>query len=385
MRNDGTRRSAAKVTSTIPFFPPDLFEEDRQFVLDLVHDIALDPAQKFILGRRVEELERRICEESGTEHAVACASGTGALELAVRALGIGLGDEVIVPAFCCQPVASSVVNVGATPIFADIDPLTMVIDPSEVERLISPATKAIMPAHVFSVMADMPRIMGLAEQAGVRIIEDAAVAQGAVMQGRAAGTWGDIGVFSFFQVKALGSIGEGGMVLSDNGQLANVCRLLRNHGQAADVRGIHHLVGENNRMDELLAGFLVHRYDGLQARLRRRADIAAYYNERFSVLADLGLRSPPHGQDGRCYYVYSVLCARRDALRAHLESVGIGTHVYYPLPLPRQPAFSRFANGERFPRAEAAGEHNLALPIFPHLIDAEVERIADEVVGFLMP
>lgn len=373
-------------TPPLPFFPPDMFEEDRLAILDIVREVGLDSGQRFILGERVRRLEQRVRRATGARHVVACASGTGGLALAVQALGIGPGDEVIVPAFCCQPVASTVANVGARPVFVDVDEEALVIDPEEVEESISPATRAIMPAHVFSVMADMPAIEAIARARGLRVIEDAAVAQGASLRGRPAGRWGDIGVFSFFQVKALGTIGEGGVVLTEDADLADACRMLRNHGQREGERGVHHAIGMNDRMDEILAAFQLRRYDGLERRLARRAEIAAHYTRCFEPLRERGLLPPPAGLDGRCYYVYSVLTDAREELRRHLGERGIGTHVYYPLPLPAQPAFRAFAGGDRsFPRAAAAGRRNLALPIYPHLRDADIERIAKAVVDFFEP
>ena len=366
--------------STLPFFPGDLFESDRAVTLDLIRRVGGASEQKFILGAAVARLEEEIARDTGAQHVIACGSGTGALMLAVHALGVGPGDEVVVPAFCCQPVASAVANRGATPVFADIDPWTMVLDPGAAEEAITGRTKAIMPAHVFSVMADMPAFADIAGRHGLRLIEDAAVAQGAVLDGRPSGTWGDVGAFSFFQVKALGTIGEGGVVLTDDDELGRLVRMLRNHGQSR--RFVHEEIGHNNRMDEVVAEFLLHRLERFQERLDRRADIAAYYTERFTELRDDGLLPPPAGLNGRCYYVYSVLTDRRDALRDHLEAKGIGTHVYYPLPLPSQPAFARFGKGRTFPHAVAAGRRNLALPIWPHLTDAEVEFIADSVREF---
>ncbi|MGC1852137.1 MAG: DegT/DnrJ/EryC1/StrS family aminotransferase [Solirubrobacterales bacterium] len=369
-------------TSLLPFFPPNMFEEERLAILDVVREVGLDSRQKFILGERVEQLEQRVRQATGAPYVIACASGTGGLALAVQSLGIGSGDEVIVPAFCCQPVASTVINAGAKPVFVDIDEETLVMDPDEVEASISPATRAVMPAHVFSVMADMPAIGEIANAQGLRVIEDAAVAQGASLRGRPAGMWGDAGVFSFFQVKALGAIGEGGVVLTEDSEVADSCRMLRNHGQTDSQRGVHHAIGQNNRMDEILAAFQLRRYDGLDRRLARRAEIAAYYTECFESLREYSLVPPPAGHDGRCYYVYSVLTDAREELRLHLSECGIGTHVYYPLPLPAQPGFRAHAGARSFPRAAAAGRRNLALPIYPHLSDAEVERIADTVVRF---
>lgn len=367
----------------IPFFPADLFEYDRKAFLDLLREVGTDADQRFILGRRTAEFEAMLRESTGAGEVIACSSGTGGLNLAVQALGIGPGDEVIVPGFCCQPVASSVVNLGATPVFADVDPHTMVIDPDRMAELITDRTKAVMPAHIFSVMADMPRINEVAHAAGVKVIEDSAVAQGAVLDGVPSGRWGDLGVFSFFQVKAFGTAGEGGAVLTDDAGLAQRLRMLRNHGQDGVHRFVHHYVGQNNRFDEILAAFQMHRHGGFADRLERRATIADYYSERFAPLAERGVLAPPAGRNGRCYYVYSLLVQRREDLRTWLVEKGVGTHIYYPEPLPEQPAFSAFApEGRALPGARYASDHNLAIPIWPHLTDAEVEYVADSICSF---
>jgi dTDP-4-amino-4,6-dideoxygalactose transaminase len=371
---------------TLPFFPPDLFEADREALLKILHEVAVSPDQRFILGARTAELERALREDTGAGDVIACSSGTGGLNLSVAALGIGPGDEVIVPAFCCQPVASSVANVGGTPVFADVDPWTMVMDPADTERRITARTKAIMPAHVFSIMADMPAFMDIGRRHGLPVIEDAAVAQGAVLGGTPAGRWGDLGVFSFFQVKAFGTAGEGGMVLTDDEELGRRVRMLRNHGQDGVHRFRHHLVGQNSRFDEVLAAFQLHRLPTFAERLERRARIADYYTERFAPLADRGVLAPPAGRDGRCYYVYSLLVQRREDLRAYLTERSIGTHVYYPVPLPRQPAFAAWApEGSAdtdWPNAQQVSNRNLAIPIWPHLSDPQVEYIADAVCEF---
>ncbi|MGP4111161.1 DegT/DnrJ/EryC1/StrS family aminotransferase [Streptomyces sp. 4N509B] len=371
------------VGRTLPFFPPDLFEADRETMLSALHELGTGAEQRFILGGHTAALEEALREATGAEHVVACGSGTGALELCVRALGVGPGDEVVVPAFCCQPVASSVVNVGARPVFADVDPWTMVMDPDAVEPLITERTRALMPAHVFSIMADMPRLGEIAARHGVALVEDAAVAQGAVLDGRPAGRWGDLGVFSFFQVKAFGTAGEGGVVLTDDAELARTVRMLRNHGQDGVTRFLHHRVGVNSRFDEVQAVFQLRRLAGFPERLERRARIADYYTERFEPLRDRGVLAPPAGRNGRCYYVYSLLVERREDLRAYLTEHQIGSHIYYPVPLPRQPAFSDWApEGAQWPNSQLASDRNLAIPIWPHLTDAEVEFIADTVCEF---
>ncbi|WP_282105976.1 MULTISPECIES: DegT/DnrJ/EryC1/StrS aminotransferase family protein [unclassified Crossiella] len=366
----------------VPFFPDDLFAADREVLLDLLYELGTGPAQRFILGEHTARFERELREQLGAADVVTCSSGTSALTLLLHAMGVGPGDEVITPAFGCAPLASTVVNLGARPVFADIDPVTMTMDPAQAERLISPRTKVVLPAHMFSAMADMPAFADLAARHGLRLLEDSAVAQGGVLDGRPAGLWGEAGVYSFVQVKTFGSIGEGGAVVTKDPELGRAVRMLRNHGQDGRTRFRHHRIGYNSRFDELMALFQLHRLPGLPERLERRAHIAAYYNARFEPLAEQGIRPPPGGRNGRCYYVYCLRAQRRDELQQHLAQQGVGTHVYYPRPLPRQPAFSSWATGS-WPQAELASREILALPIYPHLTDAQVEQIADAVCSFV--
>ncbi|WP_042421439.1 DegT/DnrJ/EryC1/StrS family aminotransferase [Streptacidiphilus anmyonensis] len=369
----------------LPFFPPDLFEADREHLLRLVRETGTAPAQKFILGERTARFEQALRDRLGAADVVACGSGTSALTLVLAAMDVGPGDEVVVPAFGCAPLAGSVVALGATPVFADIDPWTMVVDPDAVERRITARTKALLPAHMFSVMADMPRLGALARACRLRLVEDSAVAQGGVQGGVPAGLAGEAGVYSFVQVKTFGTAGEGGAVVTRDVGLGRTVRMLRNHGQDGVHRFLHHRIGWNSRFDEVLAAFQLHRLPGLPERLERRARIAERYTERFTDLADRGVLAPPPGRDGRCFYVYTLQVERRDALQAHLAERGIGSHVYYPLPLPRQPAFSRYAApGDAWHAAERAGERILSLPLYPQLSDAQVEYIADAVREFAL-
>lgn len=385
--------AAASTAPAIPFFPPDLFDGDREALLDAVRAVGTGPEQKFILGEHTARLERALRDRlgSGTADVVACSSGTSGLSLLLAALDVGPGDEVVVPAFGCAPLAATVLDAGARPVFADIDPVRLTIDPAAAEALIGPRTKALMPAHMFSVMADMPAFRALADRYGLPLVEDAALAQGGTLAGRPAGCWGDAGVYSFVQVKTFGMPGEGGVVLTRDVALGRAVRMLRNHGQDGVHRFVHHRVGRhgvglNSRFDEVMALFQLHRLPGLDARLARRAEISAYYSRRFAPLADRGLAAPPVGGDGRFPYVYTVLTERRDALRAHLAERGIAAHVYYPRPLPAQPAFAphaaRTGPGAAWPNAASAARRNISLPLYPHLTDAQVQRIADAVCAF---
>ncbi|HEY3502323.1 MAG TPA: DegT/DnrJ/EryC1/StrS family aminotransferase [Actinocatenispora sp.] len=363
----------------IPFFPPDLFEADRRVLIDLVREIGTDPAQTFLLGPRTARFETELAASVGADEAIACGSGTSALTLVLRAMGVKPGDEVVVPALGCAPLAATVLNLGATPVFADVDAHTLVIDPDRAAEAVTPRTAALMPAHMFSVMADMPRFRELATAYRLRLVEDSAVAQGGVLAGVPAGRWGDAGVYSFVQVKTFGLAGEGGVVVTDDAELARSVRALRNHGQRARFR--YDQVGYNSRFDEVLAAFGSYRLPGFAARLARRAAIADHYAERFADLP--GVLAPPPGSDGRCYYVYTLLADRRDDLSAYLAAHGVASHVYYPRALPHQPAFAHAAPpGARWPNAESAAGRMLSIPVHPYLSDADVEHVADTVCSF---
>ncbi|GAA4205482.1 DegT/DnrJ/EryC1/StrS family aminotransferase [Actinocatenispora rupis] len=364
---------------TVPFFPPDLFEADRAVLLDLVREIGTDPRQTFILGPRTARFERELADSVGAREAVCCGSGTGALTLVLAAMGVGPGDEVVVPALGCAPLAATVVNLGATPVFADVDAYRLVVDPDRAAGAVTSRTRALMPAHLFSTMADMPRFRDLASAYRLRLVEDSAVGQGGVLAGVPAGRWGDAGVYSFVQVKTFGTAGEGGAVVTDDEDLARTVRRLRNHGQRSRFR--YAAIGYNSRFDEVLAAFQSYRLPGFPARLARRAAIADHYSERFAGLP--GVLAPPPGRDGRCAYVYTLLADRRDELSGHLAAHGIESHVYYPRALPYQPAFARYAPpGVRWPHAESAADRMLSIPVHHLLTDAQVEHIADTVCSF---
>ncbi|MFF7851103.1 DegT/DnrJ/EryC1/StrS family aminotransferase [Streptomyces sp. NPDC007910] len=364
----------------VPFFPPDLFHEDRDTLLRLLHEIGTGAEQKFILGDRTRRFEETLRDRLGAADVVACSSGTSALHLILTALGVGPGDEVVVPALGCAPLAAAVLHTGAVPVFGDVDPRTLTLDPEDARARVTPRTKALMPAHMFSVMADMPRFTALAAAEGLRLVEDSAVAQGAVLDGTPAGLWGDAGLYSFVQVKSFGMPGEGGAVVTRDEETGHRVRMLRNHGQDGVHRGLHHVIGVNSRFDEIQAAFQLHRLPGLDARLERRARIAAHYTEHLTGLP--GVTTPPPGTDGRCYYVYTLLADDRDALRDHLSAEGVDTHIYYPKTLPDQAAFAPVAagaSGPGWPHARDAARRQLSLPVHHRLTDAQVERVTEAV------
>jgi dTDP-4-amino-4,6-dideoxygalactose transaminase len=363
--------------TTVPFRPLAYFGDDQDAIPGLVWEIGTGAAQQFILGEAVSRLEAQLTEDTGARHAIACGSGSAAMMLALSALGAGPGDEVIAPAFGCQPIAGMAANLGATPVFVDVDERTLVMDPAAAADAVTARSVAIVPVHTFSVLADMPVLVALARRHQLKVVEDAAVAAGAVSHGVPAGRWGDAGVISFSPSKPFGTCGEGGLVLTDDDATARTCRLLRDHGGPAGEAG---LVGYSSRMDELSARFLLLRRLSLGERLKRKAEIADRYTKALAPLAGTGLMTPP--PSSWCH-VYAVQTDRRDELRSHLTARGVGTHVYYPVPIPHQQAFARFGRGMRFPGAEAVCRRNLALPVRPDLSDSDVDYVIDAVHEFI--
>jgi dTDP-4-amino-4,6-dideoxygalactose transaminase len=326
---------------------------------------------RFILGPQVRAFEEEVSRYLGGVHAVGCASGTDALVLALRALEIAPGDEVVVPAFTFAATAEAVAAIGAVPVFADIDPETFTIDPGSATAAVGPRTRAVLPVHLFGHCAPMEPLWELAERRGLAIVEDAAQAMGARWRGRPAGALGSLAAFSFFPTKNLGAPGDGGMVTTADAQLAERLRRLRAHGSAR--RDVHEAIGTNSRLDELHAAILRAKLPRLDAWNARRREIAARYRAALrppAVVAPCEL-APAH----HVYHQFTVRARARDELVARLEAAGIGSAVYYPTPLHQQPAYVRWARGP-LPEAERAAREALSLPVHPWLTDDEVERVA---------
>lgn len=349
-------------------------------VLAIVREVG--ESDEFILKSRVAALETAIAQRTGARHAIACASGSGALTLALTGLGIGRGAEVITPAFSFAAPASAIALAGATPVFADVDPVTATLDPSLAESAITPYTKALLPAHLFSYAPAMKSLQSLADAYVLALIEDSAISLGAEVDGRPAGRHGDAGVFSFFPGGPLGGVGEAGMVITDNDKLARAVRLLRNHGQDPRVRFLYHEVGFNCRMDEITAGYLLRRLPGLDGVLDQRRRLAQRYSERLWRLAPQ-IIPPSPGFAGRAVCTYVVQAADRDKLRGHLSGRGIETAVFCPRPLHLQPVFASlgYSVGD-FPVAERLSKTCLALPLYPGLCDDEIDRVCAAITEF---
>ncbi len=339
----------------------------------------------FILGPEVKQLEANVAEYCRVKHAIGCASGSDALLLALMALGIGPGDEVILPSFTFFATAGAVARLGARPVFADIDPLTFNLAPSEVQRLLRPTTKAILPVHLFGQCADMDAMERIAGSAGIPIIEDCAQAIGAEFSGRRAGSMGRIGCFSFYPTKNLGGAGDGGVMTTNDDALAQKLRMLRVHGM--EPRYYHKFVGINSRLDSFQAAVLNVKFPHLDRWSEARAANARRYAAMFAAAGlDGVLGLPRHVSPGRHVwnqYVIRVPNGQRDRLRAFLAEAKIGTEIYYPLGLHAQECFRHlgYTEGE-LPETERASREVLALPIFPELTAEEQQYVVDRIAAF---
>jgi dTDP-4-amino-4,6-dideoxygalactose transaminase len=338
-------------------------------------------SQHFILGPEVQRLEADIAAAIGVRHAIGVSSGTDALIVAMMALGVGPGDEVIVPTLSFVATAASVVRAGAEPVFVDIDPQTLTIDVEQVRAALTSRTKAIMPVHLFGLCADVDALAQSAPR--VHIIEDAAQAIGASYCGRPAGSLGITGCFSFFPTKNLGGFGDGGLITTMDDALAARIRLLRTHG--ARAKYVHQDVSGNFRLDALQAAVLGVKLPHLQEWNARRRDNAGRYRKLFTdaALTDrVVLPSEPAGRT-HVYHQYVIRVRDRDRLRAHLTQRGVGTEVYYPVPFHRQECFARLVrNRDAFPNADAAADEVLALPIFPELTADEQQYVVEAIAHY---
>jgi dTDP-4-amino-4,6-dideoxygalactose transaminase len=339
----------------------------------------------FILGPEVKQLEASVAQYCRVRHAIGCASGSDALLLALTALGIGPGDEVILPSFTFFATASAVTRLGARPVFADIDRGTFNISPAAVDRLVRPATKAILPVHLFGQCAEMEALGRIAQSAGIPVVEDCAQAIGAEFDGRRAGSIGRIGCFSFYPTKNLGGAGDGGMITTNDDALAQKLRLLRVHGM--EPRYFHKFVGINSRLDSFQAAVLNVKLSHLDNWSAKRSANAQRYGELFAAAGlDRVLGLPEHAPGGRHVwnqYVVRVPDGQRDRLRTFLGEAKIGTEIYYPLGLHAQECFCYlgYAPGD-LPETDRAAQEALALPIFPELTAEEQKFVVDRMASF---
>ena len=336
-------------------------------------------SRAYILGPEVESLEGEIAATCGVRHGIGVSNGSDALVATLTALGVGADDEVVVPVFTFFATAGAVARVGARPVFVEIEPETFNIDPDALADVITERTRAIIPVHLYGQCAPMDRITSIAGERGIPLIEDAAQAIGATYRDRPACSLGTAATLSFYPTKNLSAIGEAGMVLTDDDDLADRLRSIRNHGQGE--RYEHHWLGGNYRMDGIQAAALRVKLHGLADWTRQRRELAARYDE---ALGDGCVTTPVVRDDcGHVYHQYTIRSRQRDALRKHLADAGIGTGIYYPLPLHRQPCFAYLGcPADAFPVADRASREVLSLPIFPGLTADQQGHVIESTRAF---
>ncbi|HET9372685.1 MAG TPA: DegT/DnrJ/EryC1/StrS family aminotransferase [Vicinamibacterales bacterium] len=327
----------------------------------------------FILGPELEGFESEFAAASGAPHAVGVGNGTDAIALALRAMGIGPGDEVITSPLSAAFSALGIMMAGATPVFADIDPDRLTIDPQAAAAAVTPKTAAIMPVHLYGQPADMPAIAGVAARHNLAVVEDACQAHLATSAGRPVGSYGACAAFSFYPTKNLGALGDGGAITTQDAALADRLKRLRNGGQTGKY--VHAEFGVNSRLDEIQAAILRARLTLLPDWTRARRARAAEYRH---ALAAAPVTVPPECDPGHVYHLFPVLTSDRDAFMAHLAAAGIGTLVHYPIALPRQAALAPLAP-RQCPAADRVAAEVVSLPLHPELTAAEVAAIAAAV------
>lgn len=363
---------------------------------------------RFILGDEVEAFERECAAALGAKHAVSISSGTDALIIALMALGIGPGDEVLCPSFTFFATAGSIARTGATPVFCDVCPVCFGIDIDSAKAKLSPKTKAIVPVHLYGQSADMDSVLSFAGEHGLKVVEDVAQSFGATYKGKGCGTMGDIGCFSFFPSKNLGGFGDGGLVTTGSDELAETLLRLRNHGM--HPKYYHSMVGGNFRMDALQCALLRVKLRRIKDYEAGRARNAAYYLDRISRLPGVVQASEsdcccPSGQAAKLAGAKLVLPVayannghvwnqftlrvpgegRREALKAHLTEKGIGCEIYYPVPMHRQECFADLPEHSlaNCPVSDQLASEVLSIPVYPELVTAQLDEVVAAIASFL--
>ena len=338
-------------------------------------------AQQFVLGREGAALEQEIARLCGVAHGIGVASGTDALILALRACGARSGDEVILPPFTFVATASAVSALGAKPVFADIHPNTYNLNPAELERRVTPRTRAIIAVHLYGLAADMDAIVSFARSRNIPVIEDNAQAIGASYKGRPTGSLGDIACLSFYPTKNLGAYGDAGMIVTNSAETAARLRSLRNHGQTEKY--VSREPGWNSRLDEIQAAILRVKLRHLREWQNARQTHAAEYTRQFSQIPGVMTPLVPDGYS-HVFHQYTIRVEKRDALQKVLSEAGIGSAVYYPVPLHLQPLYSALGyKTADFPHAEHAAQEVLSLPIYPELTARQQARVTEAISDFL--
>ena len=374
--------------------------------------LSVSSSCAYVEGPAVKAFEKNVSEYLGVKHAITCGNGTEALEIALKACGVEVGDEVVTTAFSFFATAEAIASIGAVPVFADVNEQDYNIDPDSVRKLVTDKTKAILPVHIFGTPANMDELNAIANEHGIAVIEDACQAIGSSLNGRMAGGIGNAAAFSFYPTKNLGAAGDGGMITTNDDNLATVCRALKSHAggklgyDAAVILGMandgftelaqtqtelydpykyyNYLVGGNSRLDSMQAAILDVKLKRLQEYNGKRADIARRYNDALSDIP-IGLPVMSDNQRENAWHQYVITTDKKEELIAYLGDKGIGTGAFYPVPLHLQKAFLSLGYKEgSLPVSEMLCKKTVCLPIFPELTDEEVQYIIDTIVKFYL-
>lgn len=331
----------------------------------------------FILGEETEKFEREFSSYIGVKHGVGVNSGSDALFLTLKALGISTGDEVITVSHTFIATADAITRNGATPVFVDINPETYCIDAEKIEEKITKRTKAILPVHIYGHPAEMDTIREIAQAHDLHVVEDACQAHGAEYGGKKVGSLSDAGCFSFYPIKNLGAYGDGGIIVTNNEELAAKLRMLRNYGQRQKYH--HELIGINSRLDEIQAAILRVKLKHLNEWNSKRRENAKSYNE---LLSEAKIITPAEKNAKHAYHLYVIRCKERDALKQYLLKNEIQTLIHYPTPVHKQKAYKDLSSSYRLPITEEICKEILSLPMFPQLTKKEIESVAKAIVNF---
>lgn len=364
----------------VPFYDIKAQYDELQTEMDrVVHEVISGGA--YIMGPHHKAFEEECAALHNVKHAIAVNSGTDALRIIMDAIGIGAGDEVITTAFTFVASTETIVQTGATPVFVDIDPETYCIDPAKIEAAITPKTKAIMPIHLFGQLSDVKAIKAIAERHNLQIIEDAAQAFGCHHDGTFAGNWGIAAGFSFYVTKNLGACGDGGMIVTNDDEVAANCKSLRIHGMGRERYYYDH-VGYTSRLSELNAAYMRTKLPVLDTWNDRRAKFAQIY---IDTLQGSNVKLPiVSSGNNTTWHQFSIQVDNRDALQAHLKEQGIDSMIYYPVPLHFHEPYAKYGQGKgSLPVTEAVTEKILNLPIHPHLTEEQVKYAAETIKAFI--
>lgn len=369
------------VASAVPYFDVKRqYQSLRQEFEAALAEVAASGA--YVLSSKVQEFENAFAQYLGKEIGVGVGSGTDALTFSLQALGIGKGDEVIVPSFTFTASAFCILHAGATPVFADVDADTFTVDPHSIEKCITSKTKALLPVHLYGQAADMDAILEIAKKKKLKVVEDACQAHGAAWKNKKAGTFGDAGCFSFYPTKNLGAMGDGGMLVTANAQLAETTRRLRNLGRL-DVKEAHQLVGYTSRLDAMQAAILQIKLKKLDEFNKNRRRVASRYTAR---LQSTPLLLPKEGKDR--FHVYHLFVIRvphgkRDALQNYLSDQGIPTLLHYPIPVHLQPSVQPLSRaGTELSVTDQLSKEIISLPMFPEMTEGEVDLVCEAIRNF---